>query len=106
MLPVGVAAGGRRGKLAALMSTASACLLASSTIALEDVLPAIRRKLLAGCRALHHASRGHAGAGIRGARRVGGADPGLQPVAGGMPIPLAGRSSGRAPPAPAPSPAC
>ncbi|EPR9347338.1 sodium:solute symporter [Serratia marcescens] len=30
--------------LPALMSTASACLLASSTIALEDVLPAIRRK--------------------------------------------------------------
>ncbi|MBI6195920.1 sodium:solute symporter family transporter [Serratia marcescens] len=31
-------------RFAGLMSTASACLLASSTIALEDVLPAIRRK--------------------------------------------------------------
>ncbi|KYQ95149.1 sodium:solute symporter [Serratia plymuthica] len=38
VLPAGVSG------LAALMSTASACLLASSTIALEDVLPAIRKQ--------------------------------------------------------------
>ncbi|EMP2574801.1 sodium:solute symporter [Serratia marcescens] len=44
VLPVGVSGLVAAAALAALMSTASACLLASSTIALEDVLPAIRRK--------------------------------------------------------------
>lgn len=44
VLPIGVSGLVAAAALAALMSTASACLLASSTIALEDVLPAIRRK--------------------------------------------------------------
>jgi len=44
VLPAGVSGLVAAAALAALMSTASACLLASSTIALEDVLPAIRRR--------------------------------------------------------------
>lgn len=44
VLPVGVSGVVAAAALAALMSTASACLLASSTIALEDVLPAIRKR--------------------------------------------------------------
>lgn len=44
VLPAGVSGLVAAAALAALMSTASACLLASSTIALEDVLPAIRKR--------------------------------------------------------------
>lgn len=44
VLPSGVSGLVAAAALAALMSTASACLLASSTIALEDVLPAIRKR--------------------------------------------------------------
>ncbi|WP_258089963.1 sodium:solute symporter [Serratia liquefaciens] len=44
VLPPGVSGLVAAAALAALMSTASACLLASSTIALEDVLPAIRKR--------------------------------------------------------------
>ncbi|CAI0915718.1 Proline permease [Serratia quinivorans] len=44
VLPPGVSGLVAAAALAALMSTASACLLASSTIALEDVLPALRKR--------------------------------------------------------------
>ncbi len=44
VLPPGVSGLVAAAALAALMSTASACLLASSTIALEDILPAIRKR--------------------------------------------------------------
>ncbi|TFZ52135.1 sodium:solute symporter [Serratia proteamaculans] len=44
VLPPGVSGLVAAAALAALMSTASACLLASSTIALEDVLPAVRKR--------------------------------------------------------------
>ena len=44
VLPAGVSGLVAAAALAALMSTASACLLASSTITLEDVLPAIRKR--------------------------------------------------------------
>lgn len=44
VLPAGVSGLVAAAALAALMSTASACLLASSTVALEDVLPAFRRR--------------------------------------------------------------
>lgn len=44
VLPAGISGLVAAAALAALMSTASACLLASSTIALEDVLPVIRKR--------------------------------------------------------------
>ncbi|MBH1928477.1 sodium:solute symporter [Serratia rubidaea] len=50
VLPAGVSGLVAAAALAALMSTASACLLASATITLEDVLPVIRRRPASGLR--------------------------------------------------------
>ncbi|HEY2454667.1 MAG TPA: sodium:solute symporter [Scandinavium sp.] len=48
VLPVGVSGLVAAAALAALMSTASACLLASATVTLEDILPAIRHRPASG----------------------------------------------------------
>lgn len=98
VLPVGVSGLVAAAALAALMSTASACLLASSTIALEDVLPAIRRKPSGGLAA------GRVTTLFMGAVMLGLAFVVRDVLAaltlaynllvGGMLIPLVGRSSG------------